>query len=256
MALHRTLYQVLQVGSVATPDEIEAAHRARQAALASAATPAELAERSLVRDAYEILGDPARRRRYDEQLRERNLRALASGAAAPREAVSRGAAKADVPRGPWWKSYAAIGFAVVAGIVSVALYLDHQRKVEALRIEKERAAAEAAQRAEELRLRERDASVRHGSVDWARNRSDAAYQQSAQRQKELEHERQRRSYKYEEERRAAQEEAAKRRSEQAAQRAEYEQRRREQESVRQSQQQLERDRRYLQELERNRGMKF
>ncbi len=245
MAVHRSLYQVLQIGSVATPEEIAAAHRARTLMLESASTPANLAERSLVKDAFEILSDPARRKQYDEQLRERNMRALASGATAPRS--QRTEVATPVPT-PWWKSYAAIGFLVIAGMVGTWLYLDHQRKIEALRIEKERAAAEARRQAEEIRLREQDAAVKHGTVDWAKDRFDKAYKYSTERQQ--------RAWQYEQQRQAAQDDMVRRRAEDATRRAEYEQRRREQDSVRQAQQQLERDRRHLQELERNRGMKF
>ena len=253
MAVHRSLYQVLQIGSVATPEEIAAAHRARTLSLESASTPADLAERSLVKDAFEILSDPTRRKQYDEQFRERNMRALASGATVPRS--PRTEVATSVPT-PWWKSYAAIGFLVIAGMVGTWLYLDHQRKVEALRIEKERAAAEAKRQAEEIRLREQDAVVKHGTVDWAKDRFDKAYKYSTERQQELDRERQQRAWQYEQQRQAAQDDMARRRAEDATRRAEYEQRRREQDSVRQAQQQLERDRRHLQELERNRGMKF
>lgn len=254
MAVHRSLYQVLQIGSVATPEEIAAAHRARTLALESASTPADMAERSLVKDAFEILGDPARRSQYDEQLRERNVRALASGVTAPR--VPREAPASASASAPWWRSYAAIGFVIVASIVGTWLYLDHQRKVEALRIEKERAAVEAKRQAEEIRLREQDAGVRQGTVDWAKDRFDKAYKYSTERQQELDRERQQRAWQYEQQRQAAQDDMVRRRAEDATRRAEYEQRRREQDSVRQAQQQLERDRRHLQELERNRGMKF
>jgi curved DNA-binding protein CbpA len=90
------LYKVLQVDSEADPDVIQAAYRRlAQKFHPDLATGVGAGERMvLINNAWEILGDPARRAAYDQQLAAARI-AASEAAAAPRP--SAGPAKAPPP---------------------------------------------------------------------------------------------------------------------------------------------------------------
>ena len=79
MAFKKSLYQILEIRSDATAEALKEAYEARLARLADAVSAEDLSTRSMLRDAFEILGDPLRRKQYDERLREELIRALSSG---------------------------------------------------------------------------------------------------------------------------------------------------------------------------------
>lgn len=246
----KTLYQALQVSPTAEPEVIKAAFEAKLAVLKESAAPEVAAERIIVREAYELLADPVRRRLYDEKLREEHFRALSSGGedtARPRPAnasVSRAAGTAaGSPMG--WMSGIALLVAVV--VIGTWVWLDHKRKTEALRLE-------VVRQAEEARLKDEQARLQRETVDWAKDRSDAAREAAEQRRQEASRQNDNRRGEYERQRIAQQEQMEERRRAAEQQRAAAAEQRQEQENLRRSQQQLERDRRHLQELERNRGM--
>lgn len=260
MAVHRTLYQVLGVGSIATPEEIQAAFNARNSALQSAGTPEAAAERSLLKDALEILTDDNRRKAYDAQLKERARRAMASGGEPerirPANAGSPSRAGATESPGITWQRFAVFAVIAVAGIAGAWIYVDHQRKVEALRIERERLAAEERRRADE-RARMEQNMQRHGqTVDWAKDRFEEQQRLQRDRIDSNDRERARRQAEFDASRQRMAEQSEQRRADADARRADYDRQRQEQEDRRRSQQQLERERRMLQEADRNRGMKF
>lgn len=246
----RTLYQTLQVSSAAEPEVIKAAYEARLAALKESVAPEVAAERTILREAHELLSDPVRRKLYDVKLKEERLRALSSGGEEeprPRPANARTslAAEPGVTSHAGWM--AGVSLLVAVGIGGTWVWLDHKRKVESQRLEAERLA-------EDARLKEERARLQRETVDWAKNRTDASLEATEQRRQEAMRQNDNRRLEYDRQRVAQQEQMEERRRATAEQRATYEQQRQEQENVRRAQQQLERDRRYLQELERNRPM--
>lgn len=243
----RTLYQALQVSATADPEVIKAAYEAKIAALKDSAAPEVAAERTIVREAYELLTDPVRRRLYDEKLREERFRALSSGGVAesrPRPATARAAETSPVSPVGWM---AGVALLVAVAVGGTWVWLDHKRKVEAQRLEAARLAEEAKRKEEQVRLQRE-------TVDWVKDRSDAARETAEQRRQEAIRQSESRRAEYDRQRQAQQDQAAQRRQEAAQRQAELQQQRQEQENLRRSQQQLERDRRHLQELERSRGM--
>lgn len=250
MAVKKTLYQVLQVSRTATTEVIAAAYQARLRELGEGATPDLQSERTLRREAFELLSDPARRALYDEKLREEAMRALSSGGEPVRIRPANAARSPDAAaRGlpvAW-----IVGIAVL-GVLAIGAYWTHteqQAKAEALRIVRERLEAEQ-------KLREEEARKRHESADWAKGQYERNRQVQEQRREEALRDRDNARWRHEQARNAQQQRYEERRAESEKQRAEYARQREERENLYRSQQQLERDRRHLRELEQNRGMKF
>jgi len=240
----KSLYQTLQVGSAATPEAIKAAYEARLAPLQDNNAPEAKAERVILREAYELLSDPARRKQYDEKLKRDMFQAMSSGGeVAPRprpasvQAGSEGAAAARIA------AFATLG---VIGIAGTWFWLDHRHTQ---RIEAARAAEEARQeQLDKAERAKREAAVQSNARIDAQTEARESRSLEIQRQQEINR------LNYERQRQQQQQLADQRRAEMEQRRAEMEQRRQEQEEARRSQQQLQRDQRYLQELERNRGM--
>lgn len=248
----KNLYQVLQVSMTAAPEVIKAAYDARVAALKDSAAPEVAAERTIIREAYELLADPVRRKLYDEKLREQ-FRALSGGGMEEARARPANARPGRPERvdglapgfSSGWIGGIALLLAVAVG--GTWVWLDHKRKVDELRLQEFKAA-------EEARLKEERSNLTRETVDWAKDRSDAARQAAEERRQEMTRQNDSRRFEYERQRLAQQQQMEERRRISEQQRADAQARRQEQEDLRRSQQQLERDRRYLQELERNRGM--
>lgn len=253
MPAPRSLYQVLGVVSTATDEEIRAAHSSKMAGMESGAAMIDPAERTLVREAFAVLGDPARRATYDQQLRERNLRAMASGVPPPRPSGTQASSGEDAS---WWKHRAFAAFAVVAAMAGTALVLDHYRKVEALRLERERAEADIRRKADEQRLRDQNAQAMRDSMDWNKARIEKAQQEARERQFDQARQLDWQRHRHEQERQRAIEQNQAAQREAIERQGRLEEQRREQENLRRQREQLERDRRTLRELEQSRGMKF
>jgi curved DNA-binding protein CbpA len=245
----KTLYQTLQVSTTADEAVIKAAYETRIAALKDSAAPEVAAERIILREAYELLADPVRKKLYDEKLREQ-FRALSGGGgeearARPANArVERGVEPSPGFSGSWVRGVALL---LAVGIIGTWVWLDHRHKAEALRLQE-------FQQAEEARLKAERANLTRETVDWAKDRSDAAWQAAEERRREAARQSESQRFEYERQRVAQQDQMEERRRMAEQQRADAMQRRQEQEDLRRSQQQLERDRRYLQEMERNRVM--
>ena len=163
MTAYRSLYQILGVAALATPEEIEAAYAARISADDSGATPLDPAERSLIKSAREVLSDPARRKQYDEQMAERLRNALSSGGATPREGSSTlRRTSADRTHRPDWLTFPRFAFLLVTFLVSAGIYLHFAERTERLRVEHARQVEEARtrkQQAEKLEQERREAAA-------------------------------------------------------------------------------------------------
>jgi len=252
MAAKKTLYQVLGVARTAPPEALKVAYATRLSALGERTTPEVHAERTILREAYEALSDPERRKLYDDRLREDALQALSSGS---EEVRARPASARLIEAEPVGESSSPFGWMIgIAAVLLVGVgagwvYLDHKRKTEELRLAKERQVEMA---------RQRDAAVQRfdNTMDWAKQRMDKDRETAAYQRQEAQRQRERQQSQYEQDRIARQNAAETARAAADQRRADYEQQRLEQENLRRSQQQLERDRRHLQELERERGMKF
>jgi curved DNA-binding protein CbpA len=244
-----TLYQVLHVNTTAAPEIIKAAYEARMAALKDNAAPEVAAERIFIREAYELLADPVRKKLYDEKLREQ-FRSLSGGGmeeARPRPANAHLEHAAGPSPGFSRSWIGGIALLLAVGVIGAWVWLDHKHKVDALRLLEFQQAEEARQKAEQANL------VRE-TVDWAKDRSDASRQAAEERRQEAMRQSDNRRIEYERQRMAQQDQMEERRRVAEQRQTDYQRQRQEQEDLRRSQQQLERDRRYLQELERNRGM--
>ncbi|MFN2644308.1 MAG: DnaJ domain-containing protein [Burkholderiales bacterium] len=230
MATKRTLYEVLQVPRTASEETIRSAYELRLRGLGASAAPEIVTERTMVREAHAVLCDPARRGLYDENL-------LSAGSPIPR--ALEGAT--DSSSG-WWKIVVVL-LAVVA-IGGTWKHLNDRRltrlaeetraeekrrlDVEAAEREKE----EAAQRQRETReSMERESERRQRESEIRRWEAQREYERTASRYRAPDYRRQ-----------WADEER----------RQELERERREQESVYRSQLEVERQKRYLEELERER----
>lgn len=249
MVAKKTLYQALQVNMTAAPEVIKAAYEARMAALQDSAAPEVASERIIIREAYELLANPVRKKLYDEKLREQ-FRALSGGGmeeARPRPANARVEHAAGPSPGLGRSWIGGIALLLAVAIIGAWVWLDHKRKVDALQLQEFRQAEDARQKAERANL------VRE-TVDWAKDRSDATRQAAEERRQEAMRQSDNRRVEYERQRLTQQEQTDERRRIAEQRQADYQQQRQDQENLRRSQQQLERDRRYLQELERNRGM--
>lgn len=247
MAIKRTLYQILQVTPDADAAIVRAAFETRLRKLESSTASEDAAERTLLREAHEVLSDPVRRKLYDERLLD-ELRAARAGG---------GALAGPRPRAPWirdpWEEssssafrwMAGIALLVVAGTLSGWVYLDHARKVRDRELE-------AARRAEEVRLRRVVVERRLDTVNWAKDRADLQRQIAEDRRREYERQRDRTAA----ERQRLIDLAEQRKYAAEEQRAERERQRQEAEVVRQAREDLERDKRLLRELERAHPRRF
>jgi len=253
MATKRSLYQLLQVVPTASPEELKAAYDAHAARLADAVSAEDLSNRALLREAFEMLSDPVRRKQYDAQLREERVRSLASGMEGerPRPANARMQVEAPEPsdRSPMEKLMYGVAAVVIAGAAGGWVYSDHTRKVAAQRLEAERIAAES-------RKLEAEERARAETVKLQYDRLEANRQSIEERQRQYEIERVKRQLAHDQQVQSQQAAMEERRKNEAMRNAEYQRQREEQENLRRSQMQLERDRRYLNELELNRGQKF
>lgn len=266
MTAYRSLYQILGVGALATPEEIEAAYAARMSADESGATPLDPAERSLLKSAREVLSDPARRKQYDEQMAERLRNALSSGGGTVREgssALRRTPADRTPSNRPDWLTFPRFAFLLVTLLVGVGIYLHFAERAERLRVEHARQVEEARARkhqAERLEQERREAAelarvqreeqrVRMQLQDRGEARLDSVFEQHnantgrvigvIEREQES-----RAGYRANaEQRRAEQHRLQLERQEDYA---------RERDRIR-AEQQVERDRQYLRELERTRS---
>ena len=249
MSAPRSLYQLLAVKPNAGAGEIEAAYRARMAAAADRPD-----EQVVLRQAFEVLADPASRQRYDERQKEALRRAAASGGEQERVRPANRAARPAEAEGEapsWWSLRVVVALAVLA-VASGAIWLHHQREREAQRLQQERHAAELARRAEQDRLREERAKQAQENVDWAKQRIDRDRALAEQRRRQELALRQQEAQRRDAERAAARAMTEQRRRETEERRAELEQRRLDQQREREQREQLLREQQYLREQERNR----
>ena len=246
----KTLYQVLQVSATAEPDVIKAAADAKLTALKDNAAPEVAAERVIVREAYELLFDPVRRKLYDEKLREERFRALSSGGIEEtrvRPANARMDRTVESSSGYPTGLIAGIALLIGVSIVGGWVWLDHKRKVEMQRLEE-------ARQAEDARIKEEAARLARDTVDWAKDRIDIDRRTNDDRYQDAVRERERRQVNYESQRQENMQMQEARRKEAEERRAQYEDRRAEAEDRRRAQAQVERDRRALIEADRNHRM--
>jgi len=253
MATKKSLYQLLQVSPDASPDTLKAAYDAHVAKIAGAASAEDLSNRAILRDAFEILSDPMRRKQYDERLREERVRSLASGMEGERPRPANARMTDETPdgpdRSPMEKLMYGMAALVVAGAAGGWVYSDHTRKVAAQRLEAEKLATEARKLEAEERARAEYLKLQNDQLEATR-------QGMEERQRQAEVERTKRQLAHDQQVQSQQAAMEERRKQAELRNAEYQRQREEQESLRRSQMQLERDRRYLNELERNRGQKF
>lgn len=249
MAAKKNLYQVLQVPRNAAPDAIKSAYETRLGQLGTSAAPEVVNERNLLRQASEILSDPTRRKLYDNMLAQEAARAAGSGGDALAETtpvMKQRAAPTVVSASVVW--IIVLAFLGIAG-AGVWIYFDHKRNALLARQLKEKQALEDQKRLEALV----DDPQR---IDWGKTpydpnrgrvdpRYEAAYRNYESARYQYEQNRQARESAYEAQRQAA-----------LQRQAEYQRQREEQENIRRNQQQLERDKRYLRELESQRPQRF
>jgi curved DNA-binding protein CbpA len=230
VTIRRTLYEVLQVPRSASEEAIRSGYEMRLRGLGASAAPEILAERTLVREAHAVLSDPLLRRAYDERLQS------------ARSSVSPALAAAESSSPAWWK-IALVALAAVA-IVGTWKHVSDQR---VLRLVEE-------SRAEEQRRLDAEAAERQKEETAQRQREtrESMQRESERRQREYEVRRWESQRDYE--RSATQYRTPDYRNQWAIEerRQEQERQRREQESVYRSQLEVERQRRYLEELERER----
>jgi len=249
MATKKNLYQLLQVPRNAAPDAVKAAYEARIQQLGTNAAPEAMTERSLLKQACDILSDPARRKLYDAKLIEEAARNAASGGdalAAPVPVMKQRAGSSAVPASVVW--IVVVAFLGVAG-AGVWMYFDKKRNALLTRQLKERQAEEDQKRLEALL----DDPQR---IDWGktpydpnRGRVDARYEASYRYYENA-------RYQYEQNRMARQQAYEAQRAAMEQRQLEYARQREEQENIRRQQQQLERERRHLRELESQRPQRF
>ena len=262
MAVKKSLYQLLEVSPAASEEVIRAAYAARITRLTESADPDAQATRAMLRDGLEILCDPARRKQYDERLREELRRAMASGMDEPRPRPASARASAPSAPGEIVAGLSATHKLVAAAALLVAVsggtwvWLDHARKVEAQRVEAERIARETRLREDEARRREELDRQRQERADYSRQRSEESHAMAEDRRRTYEIERARREKLSEMQREEQTQTLAERRKAAELQRVESQRLQQERQDVYRQQQQLERERRQLRELEQNRGMKF
>ena len=237
MATKKNLYQVLQVPRNATPDAIKAAYESRVKELGTSAAPEAMNERSLLKQACDILSDPARRKSYDAKLVEEAARNAASGgdALATTQPIMKQRARSTVvPASVVWLVVLAFLGAAGAG---VWMYLDHKRNALLARQLKEKQALEDQQRLEALL----DDPQR---IDWGktpydpnRGRLDARYEASYRYYESA-------RYQYEQNRASRQQAYEAQRAAMLQRQAEY------------AAQREEREKRHLRELESQRPQRF
>ena len=241
MAIRKTLYEVLQVARTANTEVIDVAYETRLRALGDSGAPEVIAERTLLRDAHAILSDPVRRKLYEEKLREQAIRAMTSGGVPTERPANSAAAVEAAPSSPLaWM----IGVAIVAavGVGGGWVYLSHKRAVEAQRLEE-------ARQAQLAREREAEAQRQQEAVDWAKAEYEKRQKDMAMQRWEAQGQRDRAQMVYTQQQ-------VERDKANEARRKELDKQRQEQENLRRSQADLARQQRYLQQLERERAMRF
>lgn len=251
MAIRKTLYQVLQVARNATPEVITAAYEARLRELGASAAPEVQSERTLLKEAHDILVDPVRRKLYDGKLRDEAMRALSSGGEEPPRARPASAASPAIADdgGASTRGWMIAVLVAAIGLGGGWMVLDHKRKSEALRLERERLAAEQ-------KMKEESQQKALETVDWAKqqyekNREDAEWRRTlAERDRDAarlraEQQRAEQQQRYEDQRKLAEE-----------RRLEAQRQAEERQNQYRAQQQLQREQQYLRELERNRPARF
>ena len=249
MAIKKTLYEVLQVSRTASAEVITSAYDARLRALGDSAAPEVIAEKGILRDAHAILSDAVRRKLYDEKLREEAIRAMANGGVAPRVPASATlAADATSTSSPLgWMVGVALLLAV--GLGGAWTYFSHKRAVEAARIEE-------ARLTEQKRLQQEVAERQRENSEWAKAQYEQRQKEADMRRWEMQRDRERVMSQHQTDQWSRQRAMDERQKADAERRAAYERQRIEQENLRRSQMELHRQQRYLQELERDRAMKF
>jgi curved DNA-binding protein CbpA len=188
------------VPRTASAEALKAAYATRLSALGERTTAEAHAERTILREAYEALSDPERRKLYDDRLREDALQALSSGGeqvrarpASARLIEAEPVGESSSPFG-WMIGIAAV---LLVGVGAGWVYLDHQRKTEELRLAKERQAEMA---------RQREAAVQRfdNTMDWAKQRMDKDRETAAYQRQEAQRQRERQQWQYEQDRIARQ----------------------------------------------------
>ena len=154
----KTLYQLLGVASNASPDAIKGAY-VKQAAMLR--TTGAQSHAAFLKQAYEVLADPATRQRYDRQ-----------------QYLVDDSVRADDPSaGMWYLSWRAA--IVAAGVIALAAYAAwtyHQRERVRLRIEHERLETQRLEQERKLaEQREREPVTRK----FAQDRDNAAATRAA-----------------------------------------------------------------------------
>ncbi len=121
-----THYEVLGVGSAATPDEVRAAYRRAARDAHPDRHGAGSAERmARVNEAWRVLGDPARRRAYDDELAAGVMTVASHAGARPSETDRPGTVHIPVPVTPArvpWRFMAGMALAGVALLVIGRLF--------------------------------------------------------------------------------------------------------------------------------------
>lgn len=249
MAIRKTLYQVLQVARNATPEVITAAYEARLRELGASAAPEVQSERTLLKEAHDILVDAVRRKLYDDKLREEAMRALSSGGEEAPRARPASAVVVEAPGSSpmGWM----IGLALLAAVAVGAgwIYFDHKHKAEQLRLERER--TEAAQK-----LREEQQRQAEERAAWAREQSEKNREEAEWRRALYERERDAARSRSDQLRAEQQQRYEDQRKQAEERRLEAQRQAEERQNQYRAQQQLQREQQYLRELERNRPARF
>jgi curved DNA-binding protein CbpA len=226
----KNLYQLLEVPSTASPETIKAAYVKTAARLRSSGARGEY---EALKQAYDILSDPASRARYDRQ-----------------PYMVADSVPDDGAESHWLMSWRGALIALAIAGIGSTVWVYHKReqtrlRLEHVRIEAERQ-AEEDRRAEELRQREEQNRLAYQRAQEARERavferssqsarSDARYRESLERSQAMQRDR----LEAQRERDAANREEMERR------RTELEQRQR-----------IQQDKRFADELERNSPRRF
>jgi hypothetical protein len=231
----KTLYDILGLGSAATPEQVEHAFvtlRTRLESGESGFSPSELHNQTVaVKAAYATLIDPVARQRYDQKL------AMAREGSLP---VSRQVEAAETSEGLFGtKTLLIVGLFVLAGIY---MYNEKAKERERLRIEHEHEVQMKAAQIEEDRLRQ-SAQLQSAIVETVSTNAAAQQRLAEQRQFEAESSRRQRM-----ELQRQQMEIQQQRQDQMLQQREEANRQRQEQF--QAQQRAQAEKRYLQQLER------
>lgn len=227
----KTLYQILGVAPTATVEEIKAGY-VRTAAGIKATGERASAELNAVRQAYEVLSDPAMRARYDrapylvgdDSPADRSLTSLLTPRVVVGLLVSVGVALGGMM---YYEREKRLARLEQERIEAQRQADEERRREEAERVASERRLADE-RRQETQQARELERATRQQQIESARR--DAAERNAALREQQLRLQREREEYRREQAERARQE--------------------------REARLQLERDKRLLRELEASRPRKF